>query len=147
MSKLKPTLRITTGSLALLTSAALILLASTYGYHGPASDYFDGSCFSNLEPGDHSFGEMVKWMWDMETIPWPEWIDDPAQSAPPPRVGDGDLRVTFVNHATVLIQFDSLNILTDPVWSETPGPMGWIGPRRVRQSELLSRTFRTLTTS
>jgi L-ascorbate metabolism protein UlaG (beta-lactamase superfamily) len=47
-------------------------------------------------------------------------------------VGRGALRVTFVNHATVLIQTDSLNILTDPVWSERISPVAWFGPRRHR---------------
>jgi L-ascorbate metabolism protein UlaG (beta-lactamase superfamily) len=44
----------------------------------------------------------------------------------------GDLRVTFVNHATVLIQMDSLNILTDPVWSKRVSPVSWFGPTRHR---------------
>jgi L-ascorbate metabolism protein UlaG (beta-lactamase superfamily) len=37
-----------------------------------------------------------------------------------------------VNHATVLIQMDGLNILTDPVWSERIGPVSWAGPKRHR---------------
>jgi L-ascorbate metabolism protein UlaG (beta-lactamase superfamily) len=41
-------------------------------------------------------------------------------------------RVTFVNHATVLIQWAGLNILTDPVWSERVGPWSWFGPKRAR---------------
>ena len=42
------------------------------------------------------------------------------------------MRVTFVNHATVLIQTAGRNILTDPVWSERVSPVSWAGPRRVR---------------
>jgi L-ascorbate metabolism protein UlaG (beta-lactamase superfamily) len=37
---------------------------------------------------------------------------------------------TWVGHATFLVQTNGLNILTDPIWSETSGPLG-IGPRRV----------------
>jgi L-ascorbate metabolism protein UlaG (beta-lactamase superfamily) len=44
----------------------------------------------------------------------------------------GELRVTFINHSTVLIQLDGLNILTDPVWSDRVGPVQWAGPHRVR---------------
>jgi L-ascorbate metabolism protein UlaG (beta-lactamase superfamily) len=38
--------------------------------------------------------------------------------------------VTWIGHATVLVQAAGLNILTDPVWSETAGPLG-VGPSRV----------------
>ncbi|HEY0722403.1 MAG TPA: MBL fold metallo-hydrolase, partial [Pyrinomonadaceae bacterium] len=41
-------------------------------------------------------------------------------------------RVTFVNHATVLIQTGGLNILTDPIWSERASPFTWAGPKRHR---------------
>jgi L-ascorbate metabolism protein UlaG (beta-lactamase superfamily) len=41
-----------------------------------------------------------------------------------------DWRVTWVGHATVLIQADGLNLLTDPVWSPAAGPLGQLGPRR-----------------
>jgi L-ascorbate metabolism protein UlaG (beta-lactamase superfamily) len=47
-------------------------------------------------------------------------------------VDGSDLRVTFVNHATVLIQTAGLNILTDPIWSERCSPVSWAGPERVR---------------
>jgi L-ascorbate metabolism protein UlaG (beta-lactamase superfamily) len=44
----------------------------------------------------------------------------------------GTLRVTFVNHSTVLLQVDGVNILTDPIWSERCSPVTWAGPRRHR---------------
>jgi L-ascorbate metabolism protein UlaG (beta-lactamase superfamily) len=37
-----------------------------------------------------------------------------------------------VNDATVLIQIDGLNILTDLIYAERAGPVSWMGPRRVR---------------
>jgi L-ascorbate metabolism protein UlaG (beta-lactamase superfamily) len=42
------------------------------------------------------------------------------------------MRVTWIGHATVLIQTQGLNILTDPIWSDTAGPMDGVGPKRVR---------------
>ncbi len=42
------------------------------------------------------------------------------------------LRVTFINHTTVLLQTHGVNILTDPIWSNRCGPVSWFGPRRVR---------------
>ncbi|MBK5189207.1 MAG: MBL fold metallo-hydrolase [Gemmatimonadaceae bacterium] len=42
------------------------------------------------------------------------------------------VRVTMVHHSTVLLQMDSLNILTDPVWSDRIGLEGQVGVRRHR---------------
>ncbi|RJR44573.1 MAG: hypothetical protein C4576_13005 [Desulfobacteraceae bacterium] len=95
------------------------------------SDHCDGVRFYNKEPG-HTFSDMVRWIWQMETVQWPEWIEDAPQPRPTVRVEDGKLRVTYVNHATVLIQMDGINILTDPIWSMRASPFRWIGPKRVR---------------
>jgi L-ascorbate metabolism protein UlaG (beta-lactamase superfamily) len=45
----------------------------------------------------------------------------------PPASG---LRVTWLGHATALVEIDGARILTDPVWSERVSPSDWIGPRR-----------------
>jgi len=37
----------------------------------------------------------------------------------------------MIGHATTLIQFRKLNILTDPVWSNRASPFAFAGPRRV----------------
>ena len=38
--------------------------------------------------------------------------------------------VTWIGHATLLVQLDGVNILTDPIWSDHAGPLGF-GPRRL----------------
>jgi L-ascorbate metabolism protein UlaG (beta-lactamase superfamily) len=68
----------------------------------------------------------------METVEWPDWIDDPPQAPPVAAVKKGELRITFINQATTLIQMDGINILTDPIWSERAGPFSWMGSKRVR---------------
>lgn len=110
----------------------LLLCGGCAASQEAASGHFDGSRFFNPEGGDHSFGDTVKWLWEMETVKWPEWIEDPPQPPPVERTGSGTLRVTYVNHATVLIQLDGLNILTDPIWSKRAGPTSWFGVKRVR---------------
>lgn len=40
---------------------------------------------------------------------------------------------TWVGHATVLIQTQGINILTDPIWSDIAGPFNLAGPRRVAE--------------
>ena len=39
--------------------------------------------------------------------------------------------LTWIGHATLLVQVDGLTILTDPQWSDRAGPTSWIGPRRL----------------
>lgn len=41
-----------------------------------------------------------------------------------------NLSVTWIGHATVLIQMDGMNILTDPIWSERCSPVSFAGPKR-----------------
>ena len=118
-------------SAVLLLTALLSFSACGAVYHGSPSDHFDGSRFFNSEP-DHTFKDMVKWWLEMETVPWPKWIEDPKQPPPVDRVEKDCLRVTYINHATLLIQMNGLNILTDPIWSMRAGPIKWIGPKRVR---------------
>src|SRR6185437_12662164 len=64
--------------------------------------------------------------------PSPRFVDDVTPALPPPLVEGSELRVTFVNHSTVLIQQNGANVLTDPIWSERASPLTWLGPRRRR---------------
>ena len=66
-----------------------------------------------------------------ERTAWPEHVPV-RQTVPPRRAAPGEMLVTWIGHATVLVQVDGLNILTDPIWSETASPFPPIGPERVR---------------
>jgi N-acyl-phosphatidylethanolamine-hydrolysing phospholipase D len=44
----------------------------------------------------------------------------------------GEIQVTWMGHASFLVQMDGLNILTDPVWSDRCSPVSFIGPSRYR---------------
>jgi L-ascorbate metabolism protein UlaG (beta-lactamase superfamily) len=115
---------------AVLACACCVTACVTVGTD-VRSDHYDGNRFFNRGP-HHTFRDMARWLWEMKTVEWPEWVDDPPQPAPPKRVENGYMRVTYVNHATVLIQMDGLNILTDPIWSTRASPVSWAGPKRVR---------------
>ena len=39
--------------------------------------------------------------------------------------------LTWIGHATLLIQLDGVNVLTDPHFSERASPFGFLGPRRL----------------
>jgi L-ascorbate metabolism protein UlaG (beta-lactamase superfamily) len=41
------------------------------------------------------------------------------------------LRISYVGHASLLIQTAGLNILLDPVWSKRVSPFRFVGPKRV----------------
>ncbi|MEP7087221.1 MAG: MBL fold metallo-hydrolase, partial [Gemmatimonadota bacterium] len=101
-------------------------------YRGPRSDHFDGRHFYNEEPfAEQQPTELTRWQLGRHRGAWPDSAAV-AAPAPPRRVSGNEVRVTMVNHATVLIQLDSLNILTDPVWSRHVGFEGRIGVRRHR---------------
>ncbi|MBM4244119.1 MAG: MBL fold metallo-hydrolase [Deltaproteobacteria bacterium] len=40
--------------------------------------------------------------------------------------------VTWVGHATLLVQMDHASFLTDPIWSERASPVGFTGPKRAQ---------------
>jgi L-ascorbate metabolism protein UlaG (beta-lactamase superfamily) len=101
-------------------------------WHGRVSDHFDGQHFHNQVPGATRFRELVRWRTHRIPGKWPAFEDVPPAPPPPRRVGRGELRVTFVNHATVLIQMDGVNILTDPIWGEVAGPVPYLARARHR---------------
>jgi L-ascorbate metabolism protein UlaG (beta-lactamase superfamily) len=100
-------------------------------YRGPKSDHFDGERFHNLQRTTHAgFTDMVRWMTNREEGQWQEWREITPAAPPPERVSGGELRVTWVNHSTFLIQTENLNILTDPIWSDRCSPVPFAGPKR-----------------
>jgi L-ascorbate metabolism protein UlaG (beta-lactamase superfamily) len=104
---------------------------------GQKSDHFDGRKFHNINPRQHGFPDLLRWMLSRQRGKWPKWRDSEPGPKPPERVpGSAEpadaLRVTFVNHTTFLIQMFGMNIVTDPVWTLRASPVQWAGPKRVR---------------
>ena len=50
----------------------------------------------------------------------------------PPSPRNDDVVVTWIGHATFLLQTARGNVLTDPVFSDRASPFTWLGPRRVQ---------------
>jgi N-acyl-phosphatidylethanolamine-hydrolysing phospholipase D len=67
---------------------------------------------------------------DLPPDPRPEDVPrgrpDPAR----PRAEASEVRITYVGHATLLIQALGLNLLTDPIWSRRAGPFSLLGGPR-----------------
>lgn len=107
-------------------------------YEGPRSGHFDTARFFNPDGDDmmrppsgrSRGGFLLRFLTGSDDRPpWPDHVA--VQPSRPPARIDGDrMVVTWVGHATALLQSAGVNILTDPVWSDTAGPFGF-GPRRV----------------
>jgi L-ascorbate metabolism protein UlaG (beta-lactamase superfamily) len=90
-----------------------------------------GKRFVNQERTVHAAPrDLIRWIKTRERGFWPSWVEVRPQAPPSERVFGDSLVATFINHATVLLQFGGLNVLTDPVFSEAVGPLGRFGPRR-----------------
>ena len=100
----------------------------------PFARHFDGKRFFNPDaPQARGFLDVLRWKLTSRPQRSADFISDVEPSKPLPRVEGDELRVTLINHSTVLLQLSGMNILTDPIWSERASPFTWIGPRRHRQ--------------
>jgi len=128
--------RVTKALKLTLMSAVSVLVAGcapSAGYNGDANPYFDGKHFHNRDNSDKNIFDVLRMVWGglFEASEWPESVPNPDAASIHERVHEG-MRVTYVNHATVLLQVAGLNILTDPVYSERVSPFTFVGPKRVR---------------
>ncbi len=106
-----------------LVAVALIVLWHARPFErwrGPVTDHFNGDSFHHSwdAPPGQSSAAASRWR---ETRVAPVW--KPREITPMTIEADRsqDLKVTYVTHATVLIQVNNVNILTDPVYSKTVG--------------------------
>jgi L-ascorbate metabolism protein UlaG (beta-lactamase superfamily) len=102
-------------------------------YSGPPSDHFDGEHFFDPDGvPPKSLRDVLRWQFgsDRKRVAWPAWVPSPHADTPPVRVNGEKVRLSFVGHASWLIQTAGLNILIDPVWSMRASPVGWAGPKR-----------------
>lgn len=100
-----------------------------------SSDHFDGERFfnptlpKNAIPGLSKVFKMLR-----EPRPkYPKWVDNNATPQLNLPLKPDQAALTFVNHATFLIQLPGMNILTDPIWAWKAGPFGFTGPKRIRK--------------
>jgi L-ascorbate metabolism protein UlaG (beta-lactamase superfamily) len=114
---------------AVLASAAcLALAAAPQGFVQPRDE--EGR-FLNLDRAQpRGLGAFLRWQWDRalgrttkapKKAPVPHVQPDLALLRTPPGPGEG-ARLTWIGHATWLVQLDGLSFLTDPVLSDSlPG--------------------------
>ena len=86
-------------------------------------------------------GDLLSWRWQA----WRAGLPKPPQQATPVVAPDlpfiqANARagaamqpaVTWIGHASVLVQIGGLNLLFDPIFSERASPFSFIGPRRAQ---------------
>jgi N-acyl-phosphatidylethanolamine-hydrolysing phospholipase D len=80
-----------------------------------------------------SFPDLLRWQ-------WASWRMDKPASQPAPRTAANltllktptSPSVTWIGHATTLVQANGLNVLVDPIFSERASPVQIFGPKRVQ---------------
>jgi L-ascorbate metabolism protein UlaG (beta-lactamase superfamily) len=121
------------GGLAAAAGLSAIWASRMKTYDGPVSDHFDGTQFFDPDGvPPKSLGEVLRWQLGSgrERAVWPDHVPNAHDDTPPPRVTGYKVRLSFVGHASWLIQTAGLNILIDPVWSERASPLSFAGPKR-----------------
>lgn len=100
-------------------------------YKGPVTDHFNGVHFfdPNGSP-PKKLSEVLRWRMTADQKKWPARDPSTFADTPPPRVTTG-IRLSFIGHASWLVQVAGLNILIDPFWSERASPFTFAGPKRV----------------
>jgi L-ascorbate metabolism protein UlaG (beta-lactamase superfamily) len=96
----------------------------------PHTDHFDGRRFFNPNGANGQPLRMVPRLLLTPRTRWPSEV--PVEPRRPPNPGPDEVVVTFVGHATFLIQAAAANVLIDPVYYRRASPVSFVGPRRVR---------------
>ncbi len=112
-------------------SCAVQPMNSDKPHHTPAG-------FRNLHlEEDHGFFEFLKWRWERiwKDIPSADSYQFPLAKNDPAFLRSNTTKKTFtwIGHATLLLQIEGKNILTDPQFSDRSSPVQWAGPQRVVQ--------------
>ena len=104
----------------------------------PAHHLPDGSFIKPwLPPERNRHGLFPVLRWKLASLfdppppdPAPEDVPRGTPDPTRPRAPEDEVRITFIGHATFLVQIGGLNLLTDPVFSDRASPVRWMGPKR-----------------
>ncbi len=100
---------------------------------GDGTDNFDGQRFLNQIETPHKSGPFIWWQITRKRKPWPKETISVARDNYNTH-SKSNLLVTYVNHATTIIQTPAITIITDPIWSDRAGPFKYLGPKRIHKA-------------
>jgi L-ascorbate metabolism protein UlaG (beta-lactamase superfamily) len=116
----------------------ICMSAMNCAVQSPAADkpHHTSGGFRNVtEYEEHGFWDFLKWRRERAKleIPGPQSYNFPLAKNDPEflRQNRDTNTVTWIGHATILLQMEGYNILTDPHFSERASPVQWAGPERV----------------
>ena len=129
---------------ATLWVAALVLTGCTHvnPYYNPAKPHHTASGFKNnyADNIDKPLSDFLRWQYERSRDGLPKPPQTPTPVVQPDlvfiqanaRAPTMQPAITWVGHATMLVQADGLNVLTDPVFSNRASPVQFAGPRRAQ---------------
>jgi L-ascorbate metabolism protein UlaG (beta-lactamase superfamily) len=87
---------------------------------------------NNYSEGTGGFDQFLKWQWQRfgQTIPKPTADLSPVTANLDLIKSPKTAQVTWIGHASALIQMGGFNILTDPHFSDRASPVQFAGPKR-----------------
>ena len=134
--------------LACFALASGVQASAQEAVQGAVPPHHTSNGFRNLHAAHVSrgLGDLVRWRWDA----WRNDLPPPPAERTPVQAADVALlqgyaqawdqqahngvapapTVTWIGHATALVQAGGLHVLTDPVFSERASPVSWAGPQR-----------------
>jgi N-acyl-phosphatidylethanolamine-hydrolysing phospholipase D len=124
------------GQILMLIVLLLSSVSSSGELRKESPPHHTATGFRNLyQNPDTGWWGFLKWRWrrlwqgvpNAESCKFPLAENDPRFL----RSNRTKTTLTWIGHATVLLQLRGRNILTDPQFSERASPFRWIGPRRV----------------
>ena len=102
----------------------------------PDKPHYTAKGFTNPDLAeDHGFFQFLRWRWErlFKDIQPADSYHFPLAENDPEFLRENRSRrtMTWIGHATILLQVSGFNILTDPQFSLRSSPVQWAGPERV----------------
>lgn len=120
---------------ALALAACAPAPAQAPAHDAPSHHVAGGFINPGFAAPHHRIGDLLRWRWQAwrAGVAGPEAYDFPLADNDPARLRANRTKptVTWVGHATLLVQIAGRNVLTDPHFTERASPVSWAGPRRV----------------
>jgi N-acyl-phosphatidylethanolamine-hydrolysing phospholipase D len=100
---------------------------------------------NNYASATKSFSEFIRWQFNRIVKRLPQRAKTPTPRMGPDRsfISSNAVSgismvpsITWIGHATVLVQAGGLNVLTDPIFSQRASPFSFVGPRRAQEPGL-----------
>lgn len=120
----------------LVLSLGLLMSCASNVHYDASKAHHTRTGFKNIyDQSDKGLWDVLKWRWSRSSdeIPGVDDYDFPLIKTDHQwlQSNTDKASLTWIGHATFLLQFKGLNILTDPQFSERASPVTWAGPRRV----------------